>query len=83
MSHEYLSDRQFFLLLIAIDRDLAAAVRAAGCPQCGGKLHFARYWRHPSGAPWPKVMRHNPSKQVFEPIYFEAGDHESLQARRS
>lgn len=40
-----------FELLFAIDQDLAATARAAGCPACGGRLHSARYPRKPRGSP--------------------------------
>lgn len=40
-----------FELLFAIDQDLAANARAAGCPACGGRLHSARYPRKPRGGP--------------------------------
>jgi hypothetical protein len=36
-------------LLSRIDEDLAAQVRAAGCADCGGALHSARYPRKPRG----------------------------------
>ena len=38
-------------LLLAFDRDLAAAARAAGCARCGGVLHSARFRRKPRGGP--------------------------------
>ena len=38
-------------LLLAFDRDLAAAARAAGCARCGGVLHSARFRRMPRGGP--------------------------------
>ena len=44
-----LADTRFHELLLAFDRDSADAVRAAGCPQCPGVLHSARYWRKPRG----------------------------------
>ena len=40
-----------FELLFAIDQDLAANARAAGCPACGGRLHSVRYPRKPRGGP--------------------------------
>ena len=46
-----LDNRDFFLLLLALDRDLSEEVRAEGCPYCGSALHFARYERKPRGAP--------------------------------
>ncbi len=46
-----LRDRDFYLLLLSIDQELAAEVRAQGCPVCGSALHFARYERKPRGVP--------------------------------
>jgi len=46
-----LADTRFHDLLLAIDRDLAAACQAAGCELCGGARHSARYWRKPRGRP--------------------------------
>jgi len=44
-----LCDARFHNLLLAFDRDLAAAAREAGCGLCGGALHSAGYWRKPRG----------------------------------
>jgi hypothetical protein len=49
LCHALLADARFFSLLIEFDADIAAQVRAAGCP-CGGRLHSARYRRKPRGA---------------------------------
>jgi hypothetical protein len=46
-----LADARFHELLLAFDRDLAAAARAAGCARCGGVLHSARFRRKPRGGP--------------------------------
>lgn len=48
MCHAFLSDSRFYQYLFRIDRDMAAEVRAGGCP-CGGVLHSARYPRKPRG----------------------------------
>lgn len=48
MCQQFLSDCNFPLLLLAIDRDLAEKVRAGDCP-CGGRLHAANYRRKPRG----------------------------------
>jgi hypothetical protein len=40
-----------FEVLFAVDQDLAAGARAAGCPACGDRLHSARYPRKPRGGP--------------------------------
>lgn len=45
-----LQDRTFFEMLARFDEDLAAEVRARGCP-CGGRLHRASYPRKPRGGP--------------------------------
>ncbi len=50
MYQRLLQDASFFALLLRIDEDLAAEVRAAGC-SCGGTLHSARYRRKPRGGP--------------------------------
>ncbi len=46
-----LNDLDFFLMLLRFDQDRSEEVRAAGCPYCGSKLHYARYTRKPRGAP--------------------------------
>jgi hypothetical protein len=46
-----LYDSTFFSLLLRFDADLAAEVREARCPHCGGILHSARYPRKPRGGP--------------------------------
>jgi len=46
-----LADARFHELLLAFDRDLAAAARTAGCARCGGVLHSARFRRKPRGSP--------------------------------
>ena len=40
-----------YFVLARIDRSLAAEVRTAGCPWCGGPLHRAPYVRKPRGGP--------------------------------
>lgn len=53
MHHKVLSvlgDARFHELLLAFDRDLAASVRAGGCPQCHAVLHSASFARKPRGA---------------------------------
>jgi hypothetical protein len=52
MMHKLLADARFFLVLLTIDRDIARAVRAAGCTCEGaGTLHAAHYPRRPRGGP--------------------------------
>ena len=51
MWQKLLRESSFFLILLSFDRDMAAEVRARGCPFCGSPLHAARYWRKPRGAP--------------------------------
>jgi hypothetical protein len=46
-----LADARFHQLLLAIDTDIAADCRAAGCGLCGGVLHSARFRRKPRGRP--------------------------------
>jgi hypothetical protein len=50
LCHPFLSDPRFLVVLLGIDRDLAEALRAKGCP-CGGHLHKANYPRKPRGGP--------------------------------
>jgi hypothetical protein len=47
---DLLRDARLFVLLLAIDRDLAAAARQGGCLCCGGRLDGASYPRKPRGA---------------------------------
>lgn len=49
MSHDWIADRNFFQLLDDEDHRVAAAVKAAGCPDCGGRLDQANYERKPRG----------------------------------
>ena len=44
-----LQDPAFFRFLWCIDQERAAAVRALGCPCCGGPLHVGDYTRKPRG----------------------------------
>jgi hypothetical protein len=46
-----LADAKFHEQLLAFDRDLSAAARAARCWRCGGALHSASYDRKPRGGP--------------------------------
>lgn len=46
-----LSDARFHQLLLGFDEDLAAAVRASGCPGCEAILHSATFPRKPRGLP--------------------------------
>jgi hypothetical protein len=48
--HALLHDPKFFTLLLRIDHELAAQMRADGC-RCGGALHRADYPRKPRGCP--------------------------------
>lgn len=49
MSEAVVLDGRFHGVLVEIDQELAAKVRARGCPRCGGKLHSAQYPRKPRG----------------------------------
>lgn len=44
-------DAKFYHALERIDAELAEATRQAGCSQCRGRLHSARYPRKPRGGP--------------------------------
>ena len=44
-----LTDARLHALLRQLDEELAATIREAGCPCCGGVLHWARYPRKPRG----------------------------------
>jgi hypothetical protein len=46
-----LADTTFHELLLAFDRDLAAAARQGRCRRCASVLHSARYGRKPRGRP--------------------------------
>jgi hypothetical protein len=48
LCHALLGDARLFQQLLRFDEDLAARVRASGCP-CGGRLHSARFPRKPRG----------------------------------
>ena len=49
MSHDWIPDINFFHLLDAEDARNTAAVKAGGCPDCGGRLDQANYPRKPRG----------------------------------
>lgn len=51
MCHVLLGNAKLYRHLLRIDRDLAAAERAAGCAACGGRLDAADYPRKPRGGP--------------------------------
>ncbi len=40
---------KFHERILDLDRDQAETCRAAGCPDCGGRLHVANYQRKPRG----------------------------------
>lgn len=46
-----LAEARFHRLLLSMDEAIAADCRAAGCGQCGGVLHSARFQRKPRGTP--------------------------------
>lgn len=46
-----LNDERFHELLLKLDRELAAPVRAGGCPSCSAALHSAPFARKPRGMP--------------------------------
>jgi len=49
LSHDWISDSNFFDRLDAEDGRVAAGVKAIGCPDCGGRLDRADYPRKPRG----------------------------------
>ena len=55
MSHDLVSDPEFYAFLHVVDRDLAATARSEGCAECGGRLHSADYPRRPAGGPSSEV----------------------------
>ena len=52
MYHDLPRTARFWWVLLAIDQDLANAIRKIGC-SCGGRLHSADYLRTPRGGPAP------------------------------
>jgi len=51
MSHNFLWNANFHLLLQKIDQELAEKAHKQGCPDCGHPLHQANYPRSPMGIP--------------------------------
>ncbi len=51
MIPELLKTANLFHLLHRIDLDLAEQKQRAGCPFCGGSLHYSNYIRKPRGGP--------------------------------
>ena len=51
MLPELLQSTKLFHLLHRIDIDLADQQQKAGCPFCGGTLHYSNYQRKPRGGP--------------------------------
>lgn len=51
MLPEILQSTNLFHLLHRIDLDLAEQQQKAGCPFCGGSLHYSNYQRKPRGGP--------------------------------
>jgi hypothetical protein len=49
MRSSVLDDPRLYPFLCTVDGEFAAAVQAAGCPQCGAVLHSARYPRRIRG----------------------------------
>lgn len=50
MCHRLLGEVKFHAATLRYDEDLAAQAKAAGCPECGGRLDSARFPRKPRGA---------------------------------
>jgi hypothetical protein len=59
MLQRFLSDRNFFQLLLSYDADLAEQARATNCRYCGKRLHQAHYQRKPRGGPCPLDEEYN------------------------
>ena len=51
MSHAILASPTFHQLLLEIDRELAAEMRAGCCQVCGGRLDSGTYLRKARGGP--------------------------------
>lgn len=51
MLHRFLRNVEFYSLLLACDKDLAAQAQELGCRRCSGQLHQAHYRRKPRGGP--------------------------------
>ena len=51
MYQALLNDTRFHEQLLRFDHDIAADAKSAGCPRCGGSLHWARFARKPWGVP--------------------------------
>jgi hypothetical protein len=51
MYNKLLNDSSLYLLLLDIDKEIAAKVRQIGCPKCKGPLDAAPYTRKPRGLP--------------------------------
>lgn len=51
MHDTVLDDPRLYRFLCLVDRELALAAQAAGCPHCQGALHSARYPRRIKGIP--------------------------------
>jgi len=51
MSHKFLYESSFHLLLSNIDQEMADDCQQAGCRHCGGELHQGNYPRSPHGVP--------------------------------
>jgi hypothetical protein len=47
--HSLMVDRKVFVVLMAVDQQLADAARAQRCPHCDGPLHQRNYHRKPRG----------------------------------
>ena len=52
MLPELVQTANLFSLLHRIDLDLASQQQQAGCPFCGGPLHYSPYIRKPRGGPY-------------------------------
>jgi len=51
MYHDLLTNSNFYLSLLTIDKQIAEQYQQAGCPFCQGNLNQAHYERNPLGLP--------------------------------
>ena len=57
MLNHGIDDAAFQRFLFELDKDIAEQARAAGCPSCGGALHYANYLRRPRGVASVEPLR--------------------------
>lgn len=65
MDDALFTDTRLYNYLLAIDRDLAAGARRAGCRRCAGRLDSASYPRKPRGGPAHALGAHDHRRLSF------------------